>query len=123
MNLLTKQNFVSRDVQFYEHIFPYQKGSYDKYMQPIPEVKTKAKDMQYNGHLDGILFQMSNQSDPAFSMGDNAVSYSSEVSTPLGEPTSTTEIAVEQRHAAQPVRRSVQVRKTPTWTIDFVTQK
>ena len=37
MNLITQQFFVSRDVQFYEHVFPYKKDSYKEYMQPIPE--------------------------------------------------------------------------------------
>ncbi|KAJ8444572.1 hypothetical protein Cgig2_013851 [Carnegiea gigantea] len=66
------------------------------------------------------------KSDPASAMGDNAVSYSSEDTTPTGEPTSTTTVspqtAVEQRHEAQLVRRSAQVKKTPTWMSDFVTQ-
>jgi len=73
MNLLTNQTFLSRDVNFYAHIFLYQKGSCDKWMEPTLEVKPKTKDLQYNEHLDDILFQMSNQTENVPIMGDNVL--------------------------------------------------
>ena len=94
MNLLTKQSqqtFVSWDVNFYEHVFPYQKRSYDKYMKPIPEVKPKTNDLLYSEHLDDILYQMSNQIENVPAMGDS-VSHSSEDSTPQGVITPATTI-------------------------------
>ena len=36
MNLLTNQAFVSRDVVFHEHIFPYQQSSSNQYEHPFP---------------------------------------------------------------------------------------
>ena len=36
LNMLIKQVFTSRDVQFYEHIFPFHKSSLSQYLQPIP---------------------------------------------------------------------------------------
>ncbi|GKA34367.1 retrotransposon ORF1 [Tanacetum coccineum] len=36
LNLLTHTRFVSRDVIFYEHIFPYSKSSMAQVLQPIP---------------------------------------------------------------------------------------
>ena len=36
MNLLTKHLFVSRDVKFTQHIFPYKQSSLSQYMQPPP---------------------------------------------------------------------------------------
>ena len=36
LNLLANQTFVSRDVTFQEHIFPYKSNSHTLYMQPTP---------------------------------------------------------------------------------------
>ena len=36
LNLLNHTRFVSRDVVFYEHIFPYSKSSMTQVLQPIP---------------------------------------------------------------------------------------
>ena len=56
MNLVTKQWFVSRDVQFCEHIFPYRKESYKQFMQPIPEVVLK--DAASHSYLDDVLLSL-----------------------------------------------------------------
>ena len=40
LNLLTHKMFVSQDVTFVEHIFPYSPYSYAQCMQPIPSVQS-----------------------------------------------------------------------------------
>ena len=58
LNLITNQYFVSRDVLFYEHIFPYQKESYHQYMQPLPSAVFKNN----KARLDDILYHLSTAS-------------------------------------------------------------
>ena len=36
LNLMTNKTFVSRDVIFYEHIFPFKQSSTNQYKHPIP---------------------------------------------------------------------------------------
>ena len=41
LNLLTHTTFVTRDVVFFEHIFPYQRFSLSHCQQPIPAVRSQ----------------------------------------------------------------------------------
>ena len=42
LNMFTKQEFVSRDMKFCEHIFPFQQASFDAYIKPIPALVSQS---------------------------------------------------------------------------------
>jgi len=119
MNLLRKQCFVSRDLQFYEHIFPYHKDSYQQYLRSIPHVATPSKDTC----LDDMLLHMSSSGSTKDSI---AISPVESVLSPSPVQQSSLPIHDHAQPSSspvvQPVRRSTRTKKPPTWMSDFVTQ-
>ena len=116
MNLLTKQVYVSRDVQFYEHIFPYHKDSYQQYMQPIPNVVTKHKDIC----LDDILLQMSSSED---SITMSPVETTASQSNVQQFPLTVNDFATAPPNTVvQRARRSTRTKKPLAWMTYFATK-
>jgi len=129
LNLLTNQYFVSRDVVFYEHIFPCQQGSYHQYMQPIPSIGPKPKDIC----LDDGLFQLSSvESTSSLQLNTGLQNASGSVNSPnppteiptttVPHQTSSVGTGVPSNSQLQPARRSHRPKKQPVWMKDFVTQ-
>ena len=116
LNLLTHRRFVSRDVVFYEHIFPYSKASMHQVLQPIPAPLSSP------GWYDD--FVSTNTDSTQASVPESVVndaSHTENVNEQIPE------VVNESVHVPSPpeppevVRRSSRVSVKPTWLKDFVT--
>jgi len=128
MNPITKQFFVCRDVQFYEHIFPYKKESYKEFMQPIPEVVLQPT--ASHTYLDDVLLSLLESLDSSAAVvPDELASPTVVPSDSAAHPTDSTESArvlsslpLSSAHSniLPPPRRSVRSKHPLAWMADFV---
>ncbi|GJU93505.1 cysteine-rich receptor-like protein kinase 8 [Tanacetum coccineum] len=107
LNLLTKKKFVSRDVQFYEHVFPYSNPQMLHLLHPLPSPIPNGPHW-----YDEFTSTPITQSSPTI---HTKVPISN---TPL-------HIASVQNDPAPPpqTRRSSKTHNPPSWLQDFVTYK
>lgn len=113
LNLINKQLFVSRDVKFYETIFPFKNQSETAYMKPI---SNPALD-QNKPVIDDLLYtdlyeEESHLNTPEPS--DNIPEEDSPKNPLLSDN-------VMDVYTPQPPRRSTRVHSAPSWHKDFVT--
>jgi len=108
--MLTNQKFVSRDVRFCEHIFPFKHGNFDAFIKPVQASRTPTIwTCNYLTYLSTIS-----------SFGDITIQAST---PPLSLPTlspilvPTTQSDMQSSCAS---RRSTRPIKPPTWLFDFV---
>ena len=101
-NLLTKQQFISRDVKFYEHVFPMQSTQPKSFMNPLP----------FN--MPSLPSNTILQTEPILSDDD----------TPTDTHITTQEATDNLSIPSQPqpaLRKSTRQTHPPTWLNDFVT--
>lgn len=106
INLNTHQEFISRDVHFYEHIFPFHPDSQKLYMQPIPPsmptpTPSAVIDDPFEIQEDTLVFTPPSPNHDSQSDSDNSL------------PTSPTPSPI-------PVRRSTRNKAPPVWLQNFV---
>lgn len=99
--LTTNAEFVSRDVKFTEHVFPFHASSASKYIQPIPANVTLPSPT--SAHDDVFINDVDDTSD--FS---TVTPMSTPNSTPMSSP------------SPPPVRRTTREVKKPVWMDDYV---
>ncbi|GKB60306.1 retrovirus-related pol polyprotein from transposon TNT 1-94 [Tanacetum coccineum] len=107
-NLLTHSCFVSRDVQFHEHIFPFAESSTAQFCQPMPVPMPSSK----------VIFD-----EPIVLPTNVPVHMINENSREEGESHTITPAAAEdvpEISSNIPIRKSSRQIKPPGWTKDFV---
>ncbi|GJR80268.1 retrovirus-related pol polyprotein from transposon TNT 1-94 [Tanacetum coccineum] len=116
VNLLDQTTFVSRDVTFYEDIFPYSSASISKFLKPLPCILPHSPNpISFDEFISTTTSQSgaSNESVPITSHEDN--------SNDQREPVTTDNQASSSVNSA-PVRKSSRPSKPPTWVKDYVTK-
>lgn len=104
LDLTTNTEFVSRDVKFTEHVFPFHDFSASKYIQPIPATVTLPNPT--NTVYDEFVTVDESQSD----------TYTSPSFTPPATPMSTPVTSP----SPPPVRRTTREHKQPIWLENYV---
>ncbi|PWA57052.1 hypothetical protein CTI12_AA412910 [Artemisia annua] len=126
LNLLNHSRFVSRDVVFYEHIFPYSKTSMLQVLQPMPAPITSPlwfEDFVSTTHPVNEPSEPAHDTHDASPVHDSAPTM--EQPTQVEEPSLTTEVPPSFAPATTVqdtgIRRSSRVSNTPSWLKDYVT--
>ncbi|GKB65306.1 retrovirus-related pol polyprotein from transposon TNT 1-94 [Tanacetum coccineum] len=107
LNLLTKKKFVSRDVQFYEHVFPYSNPQMLHLIHPLPSLIPNGPHW-YDEFTSTPITQSSLT-----------------IHTEVPIPNTPLHTASVQNDPAPPpqTRRSSRTHNPPSWLQDFVTSK
>nr|GEV10925.1 retrovirus-related Pol polyprotein from transposon TNT 1-94 [Tanacetum cinerariifolium] len=116
VNLLDQTTFVSRDVTFYEDIFPYSSASISKFLKPLPcTLPYSPNPISFDEFVSTTTSQSgaSNESIPIANHEDN--------SNDQREPVTTDNQASLSANFG-PVRKSSRPSKPPTWVKDYVTK-
>ena len=116
LNLLTHSRFVSRDVVFYEHIFPYSKASMSQVLKHIP---TPLSSHMWYGDFVSTTQPVSQQHVPESNI--NVESQDTVHNEPVTEEIPEPPPIPNNPIQPEPVRRSSRVLVPPTWLKDFVT--
>nr|GEW47173.1 retrovirus-related Pol polyprotein from transposon TNT 1-94 [Tanacetum cinerariifolium] len=114
VNLLDQTTFVSRDVTFYEDIFPYSSTSISKFLKPLPcTLPHSPNPISFDEFVSPTRSQSraSNESVPITNHEDN--------SNDQREPITIDNQASLSANSA-PVRKSSRPSKPPTWFQDFI---
>ena len=122
MNLATKQYFVSRDIHFYEHIFPFRKDSYKAFMQPLPEVVFTSP-TSHTSFNDVFLSLSEDSSSSSASRSCPSVPMDRIASPSVEQPpiqSASAEVPTPPTLSPPSPRRSSRPRKNPAWMTDFV---
>lgn len=126
--MLTKQRFVSRDVQFYEHVFPFQQQSLTQYMHPIPTPisSTHSWPDEYIQTLMTEQYHDQSSSPGSSHPVTDQDTHHSIQSPPSPDPPVSPTIDPSPPPVVPPpsnpsLRRSVRSHKPPSWLTDYVT--
>jgi len=111
LDLSSSKVFVSRDVRFAEHIFPFHDSSSQEYMQPTPV--NMVPPFSYDDFLPIPPIQTTVASPTA-----SATPAAADPSAPAEDSTSPT---ADSLGPAVEVRRSTRAVQKPRWLTDFVT--
>ena len=116
-NLLTHSSFVSRDVVFHEHIFPFAESSSKQFFQPLP-VSMPNHPSVYDP-IEPFIDQNAPVVKEENVPDDNVVPNTHNVPVPnthnISDPVTST-----SSNTTSDVRRSTRSSKPPSWTKDFV---
>jgi len=119
LNLLTDITFVSRDVVFHEHIFPFQHSSLQQYKTPLPAFFPQClpfADINYEDDT-AVPLAETEQIEQLPAQPDRSIPQTSAPAAEIsGSPTDSTADPPPQQ-----VRTSTRVSKKPGWLQDYVT--
>ena len=119
LNFVTNKVFVSRDVVFHEHIFPFRESSLDKYKYPAPSYLPKTLSPQVWVENDSTTQNDSHQREESQPLDtaehyDDPATYGNNAS-PSPQP------SLVPNEPSAPLRTSSRVTKRPAWMNDYVT--
>jgi len=113
LNLLTELTFVSRDVVFHEHIFPFQQFSFQQYKNPLPAYFPQHPPSVDLSHEDDGIVPLT-EPEQSSAQPDSAIP---STSTPAAELSGSSSSAPPP----QQVRTSTRISKRPEWLQDYIT--
>ena len=105
-SLIDKRQFVSRDVKFYEHVFPLKNNTYKNIVNPIP-IDLPIQHVVEDTYLDHINTSQPTLNEPESQHFSPEPQNFSPAHIPSPEPL--------------PIRKSNRISKTPAWMNDYVT--
>jgi len=115
LNLLTHQTFVSRDVVFHEHIFPFHQSSLQQYKYPLPIAFQPPTLVGIDGETAEVAPPPETDSDQTQVQSDSSPSSADITATAEQPGPSVTATPLQQ------LRTSTRVTKQPSWLQDYVT--
>ena len=107
LDLTTNTEFVSRDVKFTEHVFPFNSSSSDQYMHPTPV--SLPHQPQPVPNYDDIYLESTEQFQTPFHSTPNPTLESTPAQTPEHTPAP----------SPPPLRKSTREHKPPTWLNNY----
>lgn len=113
MNLFTQKRFVSRDVKFHEHIFPYNNATLKSILQPVPtDTPQTPSPLQYE------------DLSPIHLASDSVTQNTDEVpSSPADNPppslSQNRSEHIEPQTQQPEIRKSTRPRQEPFWMKDY----
>ncbi|GKB89771.1 cysteine-rich receptor-like protein kinase 8 [Tanacetum coccineum] len=125
LNLLTHTRFVSRDVTFYEHIFPYSKSQMSQILKPIPKPSSSLwyEDFEaFNTHPSITEPHIQNTEEPVVHLLFQTLLTCRESVAPQVD-SSIPSTSFQPTVPVVETRRSTRQHVTPTWLKDYVTPR
>jgi len=121
LNLVTDKTFVSRDVIFYEHIFPFQQSSMNQYKYPLPAFFPDNPPAHHTAACEDDDILPCPTTDQAQDQQDSIVPSRVALSDEPTEAAIPSPSAPCTSSLPAPLRATSRVSKKPGWLQDYVT--